>query len=550
MSQFDFGDLESPLSGTALINSNLEPWRDTLHSQHSGNSVPPYVVAGMIWWNTTTNPWVLNAFDGSDNIELGKLDTSLNTFTPANIPTQWAGAAGGSANALTFTPTPVFTSYTTGRAWEGQITTTNTAAGPTVNVSGLGALTVKTFLGVGKVNVPIGCLQAGMIARFVYDGTDAILLNPRNYNAAASVATAATVNLDTTNGDYVRLTGTTTVTAITLAEGVEKTCVAVSGFQITHGSSLLVQGGANYAMAAGDVFVVRGESSGVVRVYAIYPISGTAVVAPNDNDFRLTLTTGVPVTTSNVTGATTIYCTPYKGNNISLYNGSKWITRKSAQFSLALGTLTSGRPYDVFCYDNAGVPTLEFLAWTNDTTRATNLTYQDGVLVKNGDATRRYLGTFYTTSTTQTEDSTSNRYLYNYYNRVLRPLSRVESTSSWTYTTATWRQANASSSNQVSAVIGVSEDAVNAYVHCAAFNSGSSVAAVGVGIDSTTTNAAQVFGGFANSNGTIMTARYTGMPAAGRHYFAWLEVSTATGTTTWNGSGTLLKSGIEVEILA
>ena len=30
-------------------------------------------------------------------------------------------------------------------------------------------------------------------------------------------------------------------------------------------------------------------------------------------DFRLTLTTAVPVTTADVTGATTVYCTPYKG---------------------------------------------------------------------------------------------------------------------------------------------------------------------------------------------------------------------------------------------
>lgn len=76
------------------------------------------------------------------------------------------------------------------------------------------------------------------------------------------------------------------------------------------------------------------------------------------NDFRLSLTTGVPITTSDVVAATTIYCTPYSGNQISLYDGAQWNVISSAQFSLALGTLTNVTMYDVFCYNNSGVPTL------------------------------------------------------------------------------------------------------------------------------------------------------------------------------------------------
>ena len=46
------------------------------------------------------------------------------------------------------------------------------------------------------------------------------------------------------------------------------------------------------------------------------------VQSPNG---RLTLTSGTPVTTNDVTAATTIYYTPYKGNAIQLYNGTNWI---------------------------------------------------------------------------------------------------------------------------------------------------------------------------------------------------------------------------------
>ena len=264
------------------------------------------------------------------------------------------------------------------------------------------------------------------------------------------------------------------------------------------------------------------------------------VVDPMTCDFRLTLTAGTPVTTADVTGAATIYASPYRGNQIALYDGARWNLRTSAEFSLALGTLSSGKPYDVFCYDNNGVPTLEFLAWTNDTTRATALTKQDGVYVKTGALTRRYLGTFYTTSTTTTEDSLAKRYLWNYHHRVARLLKVVESTDTWTYTTAAWRQANDAAGNQLEMVIGVSEDLVDAQVYTAGANDTAANVDIlgGIGVDSTTVNSAIVH---PQQQATVIgrpqhnTAIWSGYPGVGRHYLAWLEYSDATGTTTWRG---------------
>lgn len=135
---------------------------------------------------------------------------------------------------------------------------------------------------------------------------------------------------------------------------------------------------------------------------------------------RLTLTSATPVTTADVTAATNVYFTPYKGDNIALYDGTRWLMYQFTELTLALGTISSGKPYDVFIYDNSGTLTLELLAWTNGTTRATALVLQNGVLCKTGALTRRYLGTFYTKTTTTTEDSTSFRYLFNYYNQVYR----------------------------------------------------------------------------------------------------------------------------------
>lgn len=289
-------------------------------------------------------------------------------------------------------------------------------------------------------------------------------------------------------------------------------------------------------------------------------IDGADVLAfgaqsPKFQDFRLTLTTGVPVTTTDVTSATTIYCTPYKGNSISLYDGTVWVTRQSSEFSLALSGLTSGKPYDVFCYDNSGTPTLEFLVWTNDTTRATALTYQDGVLVKSGAATRRYLGTFYTTSTTTTEDSAAKRYLWNYYHRVVRRMQRQETTASWTYTTPTIRQARANTANQLNFLIGVAEDAVPARLLAMVSNSSVGAAvAVGIGLDSTTAFSADGQALFANNTTANylvqLNANYNGVPSAGRHYLTWLEISSAVGTTTWYDAPGNGHSGISGEVMA
>jgi hypothetical protein len=271
-------------------------------------------------------------------------------------------------------------------------------------------------------------------------------------------------------------------------------------------------------------------------------------------EFRLTLTTVTPVTTGDVTGATTLYCTPYKGNKIKLYDGSLWKTRSSAEFSIAVPATTDTN-YDVFCYDNAGTPTLELTAWTNATTRATALALQNGVLSKTGALTRRYLGSFRTTGVSgQTEDSVAKRYVWNYYNRVRRAMRVVEGTNTWTYTLDAYQQASASAANQLDYVQGVSEDAVYAVVIAGASNNNASVAiGVGVGVDSTTVNSAQAMSTsqtqVIDTNITV-TAEYRGWPGVGRHTLVWLERSAATGITTWRGDngGTIWQSGITGEV--
>jgi hypothetical protein len=267
-------------------------------------------------------------------------------------------------------------------------------------------------------------------------------------------------------------------------------------------------------------------------------------------DFRLSLTSGTPVTVSDVATATTLYAAMYKGNQISLYANSRWQVALSGEMSLALGTLVANKNYDVFCYLNAGVPALELgAAWTNDTTRATALDYQDGVLVKFGDATRRYLGTFRTISTTETCDTERRRLVWNYYNRVNRKLKVVDAADTWNFSTASFQQANANAANQVEVLLGLAEDYINLFVSGRVTSSTSTFRTVSVAIGVNSTSV----GSFDTSTGASVNNTINANPEAqlascilGFTIYAWLERGAGGDTQSWRGDSgtTYLQAGL------
>lgn len=252
------------------------------------------------------------------------------------------------------------------------------------------------------------------------------------------------------------------------------------------------------------------------------------------NGFRLTLTSGTPITTTDVTGATTVYMTPHTSDEIAIFDGvSTWTVRTTAEISIALGTLTNGANYDVFAYWSGSAVALELSsAWTSNTARNDAVVQQNGVWVKSADKTRRYVGTFRTTSTTQTEDSIAKRFLWNQDNRTPRLLQVRESTANWSMTAGSFRPANNAATNCFEYVAGYAGLFIEIDAH--GQNAGATgQAAQGIGIDSTTVNSAQIVqsndGNSAQSQGCH--SNYKGYPGLGYHKITWLEaVATATQT--------------------
>ena len=82
MSQFDFGTLNPYTESGIQLASDLNSFRDSVHTTNSGSSRPSYVQQGTIWMNTATTPWTLYMFDGAQDIAIGTINATTDKFIP------------------------------------------------------------------------------------------------------------------------------------------------------------------------------------------------------------------------------------------------------------------------------------------------------------------------------------------------------------------------------------------------------------------------------------------------------------------------------------
>lgn len=167
MSQFDFGNLSSPLSGTEFIDDNLESWRDALHSLHSGVSRPSYAVAGLMWIDTSVTPWLLKVFQGSDDIILGTLDSATLAFTPSGAQAMAANTVKVRDDATTGAPSDLAMGASTILA--------RLASGNIVAASVAQIRTLLGLMGGAFVNVAAG--GTGGLLRADGDGSGLVGIN-------------------------------------------------------------------------------------------------------------------------------------------------------------------------------------------------------------------------------------------------------------------------------------------------------------------------------------------------------------------------------------
>lgn len=92
------------------------------------------------------------------------------------------------------------------------------------------------------------------------------------------VASAATVNLaiSAPNTRHINITGTTTITAFTVAIGQTYFVRFAGALTLTNNASIVTQTGANITTQAGDTCIIRATSGNVVEVLSYVPAGGWA----------------------------------------------------------------------------------------------------------------------------------------------------------------------------------------------------------------------------------------------------------------------------------
>lgn len=209
--------------------------------------------------------------------------------------------------------------------------------------------------------------------------------------------------------------------------------------------------------------------------------------------------------------------------------------------------------YDVFVILSGGSPALRVNSWASATSRRDGIVLLNGLYVNNGATTGNpyspissnlgtYIGTVEGTTISGSDgffDSMSARTVWNYFNRRLRPMSAVEATNTWTWSTASYQIANSSLSNRLQFTRGLDEDMVFANAMSSVLSSGATSrdCRVGIGLDSQSANSATVYDGHTtnSSQRAILKASYAGYPGLGSHYLAWLEQGGGADTQTWSG---------------
>lgn len=294
---------------------------------------------------------------------------------------------------------------------------------------------------------------------------------------------------------------------------------------------------------------------------------------------RLTLTSGTPITTGDVTGATTLYYAPYKSDVVSLYDGSTWalysigsgLSQTTTDNTKSPASVANSSNYDIFVWNDAGTVRLSRgPAWSSSTARGTgvgttelqqvNGRYVNKNTITNGPATLcgLYVGTVRSDGSAQLNDTKALRFVWNTYNRVQRQMLVQEATSSWSYDVTSWRQVNGSAANQLSVIRGLDEDAMRVQAAHAAFHTSVNANfSTGIGLDSTTAPDAACLIATAAAPYEVIpreagpTAFWSGLPGLGLHALTWLErPAFSTSSNTWLGVATGTKAGISGEALA
>lgn len=452
----------------------------------------------------------------------------------------------------------------------GSGTVTGVAAGDGLSAAGVGSSGGTVTVSGTLTSVMPPNAQTGTTYTFV-TSDNAKLLTFSNGAAVAATLPQATSTFGTGWHSFVLNKGAGTVTITPTTSTIDGAAtLALAQNQ----SALIVSDGTNYQVFRGSLKNSGATAGTYTNATVTVNAQGVVTAASNGTggggspsipQGRLTLTTALPVLTSTVSGATTVYYTPYVGRYVPIYNGSSFdmtdiggeLSQATTDSAKSPAACTTNSNYDLFVWSDSGTyRCTRGPLWSSDTARGTGAgttelqmvagIYTNKNAITNGPAANRgtYVGTIRTNGSSQVDfivggDGAGGVAgfvgLWNAYGRVNASLVSRDSVDSSAYASVAWRIFMNGSGNKHSFIRGLDLDGVNASAG-GIFAGGAGFGANGVGLDSTTALAAGSSTGYINSTGAAgaWSCAYGGLPGLGFHYIALIEYA-ASGTITNTG---------------
>jgi hypothetical protein len=181
-------------SGTFTTGSPNTISRTTVISNSAGNTSR---------LNFTGLTQVYCAVPASRSVHLNNIGTLSGATATAISTPIWGGTAGGTANALTISPSPAITSYVAGQIFAFIVGSADNSGAATININGLGARNLRRA--DGATSLASGDLKANTVALISYDGTQFRFLSGEGKYLPLS---GGTVSGSTTFGSTTFFVGT------------------------------------------------------------------------------------------------------------------------------------------------------------------------------------------------------------------------------------------------------------------------------------------------------------------------------------------------------
>lgn len=316
---------------------------------------------------------------------------------------------------------------------------------------------------------------------------------------------------------------------------------------------------------------------------AIVALAEDLNFAPAVPGGRLTLSSGVPVMTTDVVAATSIFYAPTTSMLVPIYNGTSLVPYQftssntdAVGLTLALGSnWAASTLYDVFVTLNGGLPALATVAWSSSTagasTRATALGLFSGIQTNSTSATARisntttttmaanqgtYVGTFLTNSsagqidfkfgTTAAGGGAAVAGVWNLYNQTQGAFLVIDSNSNITVSVASTFQpydvsgTGSGLNNRFTFVSGNGSGIIDAEMTSDMTNAAGAGGFIGLGLNVTNAMWSRSVTGTSTSaasgSNQSITAHGRGYAPAGLNFLQALQYNNSTSSTFGGGS--------------